>query len=416
MQSDNCKVEAIPVEYNTRFQQNFSNLSSGSSTFIIPPGSALRHVVINLGYNANNARVLAQVGENALPVGWCYNAIRQISWRIGGSNQFFMTGAQLLAANLRMVRTQTQAQALLNFGGSELATAAEIAAYAAAPYILQGFVVIPVWCPPSADGLSVPLPGDTLAQQVMITCELNPASSYWINNTLANTQPPPQAFDFATFTVEQHQMTDRGMAISNHVDLNTHELLMPVVYHQQELQIQIPAGSNVAGGIPVTCTGFRSGQVKAIQIWMTLNRTVAAGYTAAQQASDQVNQLVWIAPQAVTVLYAGQIFAQYLSNSAPFFNLLDGTKPTAVSTNQLSLSATPAPAPASVQSQYVVLPFGSTCGNDFDAEVLTHGKNILTGLVNLQLQAPDANPYTLHVQYIYNSTLVFSKSSCEYRF
>ena len=34
---DNCKVEAIPVEYNTRFSQNFTNLTSGSSTFIIPP-------------------------------------------------------------------------------------------------------------------------------------------------------------------------------------------------------------------------------------------------------------------------------------------------------------------------------------------------------------------------------------------
>lgn len=34
---DNCKVESIDVEYNTRFSQNLSNLTSGSSTFIIPP-------------------------------------------------------------------------------------------------------------------------------------------------------------------------------------------------------------------------------------------------------------------------------------------------------------------------------------------------------------------------------------------
>lgn len=33
----NCKVESIPVEYNTRFTQNLSNLSSGTSVFIIPP-------------------------------------------------------------------------------------------------------------------------------------------------------------------------------------------------------------------------------------------------------------------------------------------------------------------------------------------------------------------------------------------
>jgi hypothetical protein len=34
---DNCKVESIPVEYNTRYSQDFSNKSSGTSVFIIPP-------------------------------------------------------------------------------------------------------------------------------------------------------------------------------------------------------------------------------------------------------------------------------------------------------------------------------------------------------------------------------------------
>ena len=149
---------------------------------------------------------------------------------------------------------------------------------------------------------------------------------------------------------------------------------------------------------------------------MSLNRTVAAGFTLAQQQSDLVNQLVWIKPKAVTVLYAGTIFAQYNAGVSTIFNLIDGTKPPYVSTNQLTLSATPAPAPASVSSEYVVLPFGNPTGNDYEAEVLTHGKPILNGLVNLQITAPDANPYTLHVQYIYNATLVFSKSSCEYRF
>ena len=414
---ENCKVEAIPVEYNTRFSQNFTNLSSGSSTFIIPPGNGLKHVVVCLGYDASNAAILAQTGENALPKGWIYNAIQQISWRIGGSSQYFMTGAQLLAANLRMVRTQTQAQAILELGGSEFATAAEIAAYAAnnAPSILA-YAVIPVWCFPSNDGLSVPLPADCLAQQVQITCSLNPASQIWINNGLTNANPPPAAFQVGFFTVEQLTMNDRGMAISNHVNLDTHELLMPTIFHQQELQVPIGAGSNVPGGVPVTLTGFRSGQVKALQIWLTRNRTQVGGYSLAQQQSDLVNQLVWVAPSAVTVLYAGTIYAQYNSGTSTIFNLLDGTKPPYVSTNQLSLSATPAPTPSNVSSAYVMLPFGNPTGNDYEAEVLTHGKHILNGLVNLQIQTPDSSPYTLHVQYIYNSTLVFSKSSAEYRF
>lgn len=30
----NCKVQAIPVEMNTRFRQDFSNKGTGSSTFL----------------------------------------------------------------------------------------------------------------------------------------------------------------------------------------------------------------------------------------------------------------------------------------------------------------------------------------------------------------------------------------------
>lgn len=216
---DNCKVESIPVEYNTRFSQDFSNKSSGSSTFIIPPGNGMKHVIICLGYNASS--INTQVGENVLPLGWGYNAISQISFRIGGSSQYFCSGSQLLAKNLRSVRTQSQAQAILQLGGSECkaATDFDTAQYA--------YIVVPVWCTPSADGLSVPLPADTLAQQIQITCSLNPASGFWVNS-LGATVPPPTSLDVAFFQVEQLNMVDRGMAISNHVDLNTHELLMPI--------------------------------------------------------------------------------------------------------------------------------------------------------------------------------------------
>jgi hypothetical protein len=406
---DNCKVESIPVEYNTRFSQDFSNKLSGSSTFIIPPGNGLKHVVVCLQYAAGNASVgtiaTSASGDYALAVGWGYNAIRQISFRVGGSSQYFMSGAQLLASNLRMVRTQSQAQALLNLGGSEYGT---VQSPASSPSpLLSAYVVIPVWCPPSADGLSVPLPADTLAQQVQITCELQ---SPWAANSVGPLAAAPGAFDVAFFQVEQLCMTDRGMAIANHVDLNSHELLMPITFNQQELQVPIPAAT-LGTSQSVTLTGFRSGQVKGIQAWLTLNRSDSA----ANIASDAANQLVWVAPQAVTVLYAGTIYAQYNSGTAAIFNLIDGTKPSTVSTNAITMGGV-TPTSSSVVSQYVNLPFGNPTGDDYSAEVLTHGKPILNGLVNLQITPPTADPYTLHVQYIYNSTLVFSKSSAEFRF
>jgi hypothetical protein len=406
---DNCKVESIPVEYNTRFSQDFSNKLSGSSTFIIPPGNGLKHVVICLGYAAGNTSVTAVSGDHVLPVGWGYNAIRQISFRVGGSSQYFMSGAQLLASNLRMVRTQNQAQAILNLGGSEYGTVASPpqSGVGSSP-ALNAYVVVPVWCPPSADGLSVPLPADTLAQQVQITCELQ---SPWVANSVGGSVAAPGAFDTAFFQVEQLCMTDRGMAISNHVDLNSHELLMPITFNQQELQVAIPANSNTGAGASVTLTGFRSGQVKAIQAWLTLNRSD----TAANIATDAANQLAWVKPSAITVLYAGTIYAQYNGGTSSIFNLIDGTKPPTVSTNVITMG-TATPTSQSVLSEYVMLPFGNPTGDDYAAEVLTHGKAILNGLVNLQITTPSSAPYTLHVQYIYNSTLVFSKSSAEFRF
>jgi hypothetical protein len=413
---DNCKVESIPVEYNTRFTQDFSNKLSGSSTFIIPPGNGLKHVVICLQYAAGNVSVgtlaTSASGDYVLPVGWGYNAVRQISFRVGGSSQYFMSGAQLLAANLRMVRTQTQAQALLNFGGSEYGTV-QSPASSPSPQ-LSAYIVVPVWCPPSADGLSVPLPADTLAQQVQITCELQ---SPWAANQGGTAPTPlgaaPGAFDVAFFQVEQLCMTDRGMAISNHVDLNSHELLMPITFNQQELQVPIAAGTpgQPPASQSVTLTGFRSGQVKAIQAWLTVNRSD----TAANASTDAANPLVWLLPKAITVLYAGTIYAQYNSGTSAIFNLLDGTKPVSVSTNQITMGV-PVPTSSSTTSSYVMLPFGNPTGDDYSAEVLTHGKPILNGLVNLQITPPTVDPYTLHVQYIYNSTLVFSKSSAEFRF
>lgn len=396
---DNCKVEAIPVEYNTRFTQDFSNKSSGSSTFIIPPGNGLKHVVITLGYNA--ASLADQSGNNALELGWGYSAIQQISFRIGGSSQYFMTGQQLLAKALRQVRTQTQAQAILQLGGSCVYSAPTGPGSGDFAVNQYAYVVVPVWCMPAADGLNVPLPADTLAQQIQITCQLNPASAFWINNGTASPVPPP-SFDVAQFQVEQLCMVDRGMAIANHVDLNTHELLMPVGFDQQELQVAIPASSNnPQSPAQVTLTGFRSGQVKSIQIWLTKN-------------SDSANPLLWYAPEAATVLYAGTIYSQYQNGSSLMWNLLDGTKVPSVNQTKLTVGAPFTVAPA--LSQYVLLPFGSSGGDDFEAEVLTHGKPILNGLVNLQIVAPSADAYTAHVVYNYNATLVFSKSSCEFRF
>jgi hypothetical protein len=394
---DNCKVEKIPVQYNTRFTQNLSNLSAGTSVFIIPPGNGLKMPVLVLGYLATNPAMIAQAAAQtaALERGWGYSAIAQISFRIGGSSQYFLTGSQLLARNIRMVRTQNQADSILQLGGNQVVTAGD---YGVSQY---AYIPLSIWASPGEDGLNVPLPADCLAQQVQLTVQINPPNSWWLNNGVAAVGTNvPTAFDVGYFQQEQLEMLDRGMSITNHVDLNTHELTMPLpTFDQQELTVPIAAGG---GAQQITLTGFRAGQVKKIQMFLTKN-------------TDTINPLRFYAPAAVTILYAGTIYSQYNDGTSQIWNLVDGTKPAAVNQSALSLAAGVFTS-AGVLSTYAELPFGSASGDDYSASVLTHGKEILNGLVNAVVTPPTNDAYTCHVVYVYQCTAVFSRSSCELRF
>ena len=119
-------------------------------------------MLVTLNYND----LSTQTGTRSLSRGWGYNAIQQVSFRIGGSSQYFLTGQQLLARNLRMCRTKNQADSLLNLGGNALSTVADFDA--TAPSTPGGggayaYIPISVWSPPSEDELSVPLPGKSYA-------------------------------------------------------------------------------------------------------------------------------------------------------------------------------------------------------------------------------------------------------------
>lgn len=388
----NCEKQAIPVEYNTRFTQAFSNLGQGVSVFTIPPGNGLRHILIVIGYSA--AALAGNTGLYGLPRGWGYQAIKQISFRIGGSSQYFLTGDQLLARNMRLCRTKEQRNSMLQLGGSQVVGAADFAQDQFA------YIPVSVFAAPNADGISLPLSADLLSQQVQITAEIAPTSEFWVLNAgsgLAGS--PPSAFTTGYFQVEQLVMEDRGMSLANRVDLNTHSYNMPLPdFDQQEVAIPLAATANPQ---PVVLTGFRAGEVKKLQVWLTKD-------------SDALNPGLWYKPKAVQVLYAGVIYSQYDNGSSAMWNLLDGTAPSAVDQNRLSIAGVGLPlASTGTLSEWVELPFAQPTGNDYDGEVLVHGKQITNGIVNMTVTAPTADAYTLHIAYVYNCTASFSKGSCD---
>ena len=395
----NCKKQAIPVEYDTRYSQDFSNKQSGVSVLIIPPNQAVRHALIVLGYSGATMNTITSNGASALPRGWGYTAISQVSFRVGGSSQYFLTGQQLLARNLRLCRTKEQRNALLSLGGAEISGATgTVPAYA--------YIPVSIWSATGEDELGIPLPTDLLSQQVQITAQLNPASAFWVQNTTGSPASiATLAFDTAYFQIEQLQMKDRGMALANRVNMNEHMYSMPLpTFDQQEVVFQAQSGT---AGVPkpYVLTGFRAGEVKKIQVWLSPTLKEA-------NASIPAQTLDWVLPASVEILYAGLKYATYQNGSSAMWNLLDGTAPSAVDNSRLVVSGTGFTS-TPVLAQWVDLPFCQPSGSDYEADILIHGKEITNGIVNMNIAFPDNASYDIHVVYVYNATLGFSKGSAE---
>ena len=398
---ENAKKQAIPTEYDTRYTQAFSNPNVGTSVFTLPPNQGVRHVLIVLKYSGATVEAATVGGLNALQRGWGYAAINQISFRIGGSSQYFLSGSQMLARNLRLCRTKEQRNSILSLGGSQIG-AIPGAPNTATTTDQYAYIPLSIWAAPGEDELGVPLPTDLLSQQVQITCELKASSAFWSVGVTGSAAVLPAGFDKAYFQVEQLQMKDRGMALANRINMNDHMYSMPLPsFDQQEVVFSSQTQSSTGGSY--TLTGFRAGEVKKIQVW--LNPVTA----------ENSSTLLWVKPAAAEVLYAGLKYASYQDGSSAMWNLLDGTSPSAVDGSSLlgngsspyGWSSTPA------LSEWVELPFAQPTGSDYAADVLVHGKEITNGIVNLNLTFPDGGTYDVHVVYVYNCTVGFSKGSAE---
>jgi hypothetical protein len=205
--------------------------------------------------------------------------------------------------------------------------------------------------------------------------------------------------------VEQLVMTDRAMSLASRVDLNTHSYTMPLPdFDQQE---QIITLSATASPQSVVLTGFRAGEVKKLQIWLTKVSDETGGGAGAPQ-----NPGKWYIPESIEALYAGVVFAQYEAGESAMWNLLDGTAPAAVDASVLGRTGDAISSTDYLQP-WVELPFSQPTGNDYDGEVLVHGKEITNGIVNLTVQTPDASAYKLHVAYVYNASVSFSRGSAD---
>ena len=382
--------QCFPTTQNTKYVVEFANLEGGSSVFTVPPNFGVQDVVINF----KMPNISSNTGL-ALGRGWGYALIKQVSFRYGGSSQFFLTGDQILQNALRRQPNRVAANDILSLGGAALAEAglATDTNYANIVLTLPHSI-------PSGVGKQLPFPTDLLTQQLQITCELNSVASIFSNNG----GTAPTKLDSAQFQIQQVVLNNAGDALARRVDMAENAYAFPCEFVQQKQVIGLASN---AGSQSVVLTGFRSGEVKNLQCWITKDSDTSG-------ATKNFNY--WYLPTDIQMTYAGDIYARYQLGSSPLWNLINGNKSPAVDTVSLSWTGSNYDASPAV-SAWVELPFAQTHVDEDSHNTLVHGKPITNGIVNLDLTTQTAaSDYKLNVSYVYNTTLLMSQGTADYVF
>jgi hypothetical protein len=403
---ETSKKQAFPTTQNTKYVQQFANLTGGSSVFTIPPQNGIQDVVCEFVLPALSG-TSGQLAAVALPRAWGYALIKQVSFRYGGSSQYFLTGDQIFQNALRRQPNRSAANSIATLGGNA-ATGADLSA---GPMTAAVVLTLPHNVP-SGVGKAHPLPTDLLTQQCQITVELNSVASIF---GVAAAPPSgtvailPAGLSSAVFQVQQVMLNNQGDALARRVDMAANAYAFPCEFVQQVQRIPL---ANTASEQSIVLTGFRSGEVKGIHCWLTRDADQVGG-----AAGAIYNPYEWYLPKSVVMTYAGDIYARYENASSPLWNLINGNKEPAFDNAVASDAGGGAVAFADGLSTWVELPFAQTLVDEDSHYILAHGKPITNGIVNLAVTAPSAQAdWKLNVSYIYNATLLFSQGTADYVF
>lgn len=386
---------------NTRYVQQFANLSGGSSVFTIPPNNGVGDICVIMELPAIAAPGNASL---AIPRGWGYGLIKQVSFRYGGSSQFFLSQQQLLQNALRKTPNSGSRDDMFSLGGN-----ASAGATLATPQRAYVWLSLPHTVPTSTGKLP-PLPSDLLTQQIQVTVELNPISSIFSVAAGGSTAAIPTALNFAEFQLSQIILENQGDALARRVDMTSHALSFPVEFTQQEVIIPL---ANAASQ-QVTLTGFRSGECRNVQVWITKD-----GDAPAPAVGAIINPFKWYAPEDLICTYAGEVYARFDKGVGQLWNLVNARQSPAV--NEVLVSDAGGGACAVTTpflGQWLELPFAQPFDDLTAHSTYTAGKPITNGLINLTFNLPQSLPAAadlkLHVSYNYNAVLTFSQGTCDY--
>lgn len=404
-----AEKQCFRTSQNTKYVQGFNNLSQGTNTFVIPPANGIQDVILVMELPDLTPTTANGLGLNR---GWGYNLIKSISFRYGGSSQFFLSKQQILELVLKKAANGFARDDLLALGG-QVCSAAQLAAGPQRAYC---------WLPlphttPTSEGKLPPFPSDLLTQQIIVQVELETVSSIF-SVCAGSTGTIPDKLSFGEFQVQQVMFENQGDALARRVDMTTHALSYPVEFSQQE--VVIPLGTQSAGSqVSQTLTGFRAGEVKNIHVWITADSDTSGAVK---------NPFAWYRPEDIVMTYAGEVFARFDRGSAALWNLVNGRLAPQVDDIYLADSGAGGGAgtiviTGGIVDEWAELPFAQSYDALTAHSMYTSGRNITNGIVNLTFKMPlysktgaalPSGNYTLHVGYNYNAVLMLTGGTAEY--
>jgi hypothetical protein len=361
------------------------------------------------------AAVSAPATGLALPRGWGYGLIKQVSFRYGGSSAYFLTGDQLLQNAMRRQSSRSSANDILTLGGQY---ADATASFSLANNITTStqIALVVLTLPhsiPSGVGKAHPFPTDLLTQQIQVTVELFPVNQVW--STSSGGQAAPTSLSFGQFQVQQVILNNQGDALARRVDMSQNAYAFPAEFVQQKQTIVAASLNNTTNPQEVVLTGFRSGEVKSLQVWLTRSSESRPNTVGVAGASYSYQPGKWYLPASVQMSYAGDIYARYDNQSSLLWNLINSNKAPVFDTVAITAGSTPTP--AAYLAEWVELPFAQTCIDEDSHNTLVHGKPITNGIINLTIAPPSAQTdWEVNVSYVYNTTLLMSQGTTDFVF
>jgi hypothetical protein len=400
--SESSKHQAFATTFNTRYSQDIPNKAGGTSSFILPPQNGYTDIVIS----ATIAGPGSTPGALALPRGWLWALIDTVSFRYGGSSQYFLSGDQLLQNALRAQTSRSSCNDLLTLGGN-YATGAELVGTQSASVVLT----LP-HNHPCGSGKKNPLPSDLLTQQILVQVTLRPLGQI-ITNQTSNPLPAwATTLETASFTVAQIMLNNQGDALARRVDMSQSVYAYPAEFVQQV--VRVPVASS-ASSQSLVLTGFRAGQVKSLEMWLTRGVDTVLG-TSTNGDTVGYNPFNWILPSALRVTYSGEVFANYQQSSAPLWNLINSNKSNAFDNLTIAGAGGSITSTSSI-SQWVCAPFAQPLVDEDAHFIQISGRNITNGIINIDLTTPSAqSDWTLNVSYVYCCTILFSSGTADFVF